>query len=105
MSDKQTYWHVVVTRSGPDWNPDVPLRMQAGWDEHAAFMDGLVEDGFIVLGGPLDDELRVVHVVAADSEAQIRETLARDNWSESVVRIESIDRWTILLDGRYSVTR
>ena len=100
MSDKQTLWHVVVTRTGPDWNPDVPLRKQAGWDEHAAFMDGLVEDGFIVLGGPLHDEVRVVHVVSAESEEQVRETFARDNWAGSVLNVESVDGWTILLDGR-----
>jgi hypothetical protein len=100
MSDQQTLWHVVVTRTGPDWNPDVPLRQQAGWDEHAAFMDGLVEDGFIVLGGPLDDEVRVVHAVAAESEEQVRATLARDNWSGNVLNVESVERWTILLDGR-----
>ena len=47
-----------------------------------------------------DDEVRVVHVVSADSEAQVRETFARDNWSESVLRVEDVDRWPILLDGR-----
>jgi len=100
MAERTRLFHVVVRRSGPDWNPDVPLRRQAGWDEHAAFMDGLVEDGFIILGGPLDDEERVVHVVAAESEEEVRATLARDNWSESHLRVESVEGWTILLDGR-----
>jgi hypothetical protein len=31
------------------------IRDQDGWDEHAAFMDGLVEDGFIILGSPVGD--------------------------------------------------
>ena len=47
--------------------------------------------GFIVLGGPLADEHRVVHVVEADSEEAIRTTLARDPWSETHLRIESIE--------------
>src|SRR6266508_4147578 len=31
-------------------------REQPHWDEHAAFIDGLVAQGFIQLGGPLDEE-------------------------------------------------
>lgn len=93
-------FHVVVTRSGPSWIAGRPLEEQTGWLDHAAFMDALVEQGFIVLGGPLADERRVVHAVEAPSEAAIRETLARDPWSETHLRIESIDPWTIRLDGR-----
>jgi hypothetical protein len=63
-------------------------------------MDGLVESGFIVLGGPLADEHRVVHVVEAESEDAIRATLARDPWSGTHLEIGSIDPWTIRLDGR-----
>jgi uncharacterized protein YciI len=93
-------YHVVVTRTGPQWDASKPLEEQSDWVAHAAFMERLVADGFIVLGGPLEDELRVVHVVEAKSPEQIRATLARDPWSESHLVIESIDAWTIRLDGR-----
>jgi len=93
-------FHVLVTRSGPSWRPERPLEEQSGWSDHAAFMDALAEEGFIVLGGPLGDERRVVHAVEAASEAAIRETLARDPWSETHLRIEAIDEWAIRLDGR-----
>jgi uncharacterized protein YciI len=73
---------------------------QSGWSEHASFMDGLVEDGFIVLGGPLSDEQRVVHAVEAESEDAIRATLARDPWSETHLQVDTIEPWTIRLDGR-----
>ena len=63
-------------------------------------MDALVDDGVIVLGGPLGDEVRVVHAVEAASEAAIRATLARDPWSGSHLRVASVDPWTIRLDGR-----
>jgi hypothetical protein len=63
-------------------------------------MDGLVDDGFVVFGGPLADEYRVVHVVEAESEEAVRATLARDPWSETHLRIDAIDPWTIRLDGR-----
>ena len=63
-------------------------------------MDGLVDEGFIVLGGPLADEVRTAHVVEAESEEAIRETLARDPWSETHLVVDTIDPWTIRLDGR-----
>ena len=91
---------VVLARSGPEWDASKPLEEQIGWPEHAAFMDGLVDDGFIVLGGPLADERRTAHAVEADSPEAIRETLARDPWSETHLKVASIDEWTIRLDGR-----
>ena len=91
---------VLLTRSGPEWDPSRPMEEQSEWPAHAAYMDELVNRGFIVLGGPLADEHRVVHVVEADSEDAIRAAFARDPWSETHLRIEAIDAWTIRLDGR-----
>ncbi len=93
-------FHLVLLRSGPQWDPKKKLEEQSGWDEHARFMDALVDDGFIVLGGPLFDEFRVVHAVEAASEDEIRATLARDPWSETHLRIGAIEPWTIRLDAR-----
>ena len=92
---------VVLHRSGPEWDSARPLEEQSGWPEHASFMDRLVEDGFIVLGGPLGDEYRVAHVVEAESEAAIRDRLAGDPWSETHLQVGSVDPWTIRLDGRH----
>jgi uncharacterized protein YciI len=91
---------VMLHRSGPQWDPSRPLEDQSGWPEHAAFMDGLVDAGLIVLGGPLADEHRVVHIMEAESEQAVRATLARDPWSETHLRVDSIEPWTIRLDGR-----
>ncbi|MGZ4308010.1 MAG: hypothetical protein ACXVFC_04010 [Gaiellaceae bacterium] len=93
---------VVLQRSGPEYDHSKPLEEQSGWTEHAAFMDALVEDGFIMLGGPLVDEVRTAHVVEAESEQAIRERLAQDPWSGTHLLVDSIDGWTILLDGRVS---
>ena len=93
-------FHVVLHRSGPEWDPSRPLEEQSGWDAHAAFMDRLVDDGFIVLGGPLADEVRTAHAVEAESESAIRATLARDPWSGTHLEVDSIEPWTIRLDGR-----
>jgi hypothetical protein len=94
-----TYF-VVVRRTGPKWDPSLSMREQTGWDEHADFMDALVADGFVVLGGPLEDEVRVVLVVDAPTEDDVRARLAEDPWSGSLLVVASVDRWTILLDGR-----
>jgi uncharacterized protein YciI len=99
-----TTFLVMVSRSGPRWDRSRPLEEQSGWPAHASFMDALVDDGFIVLGGPLADEHRVAHVVEAESEDEIRATLARDPWSETHLRIDAIDPWTIRLDGRPRLT-
>jgi uncharacterized protein YciI len=93
-------FYVVVRRSGPEWDPSRALQEQSGWDAHARFMDDLVESGFVVLGGPLADERRVVLAVEAESEATVRQTLARDPWSETHLVVDSVDAWTIRLDGR-----
>jgi hypothetical protein len=88
---------VILRRSGPAYDHSKPLEEQSGWLEHAAFMDGLVDDGFIVLGGVLGDELRTAHAVEAASEQEIRDRLARDPWSGSHLVVDSIDPWTIRL--------
>jgi uncharacterized protein YciI len=93
-------FHVVLHRSGPDYRPELPLERQTGWEQHAAFMDGLVADGFLVLGGPLSDEHRVIYAAQAASADDVRASLARDPWSGTHLRVASIDRWTIRLDGR-----
>jgi hypothetical protein len=76
------------------------MEEQTDWTAHAEFMDALVDDGFVILGGPLEDEHRVVLAVESESETAVRETLGRDPWSESHLVIGTIDRWTIRLDGR-----
>jgi len=87
-------------RSGPEWAKGAPLEEQSGWQAHADFMDALVEQGFIVLGGPLSDEFRIVHVIEAGSEQEVRATLARDPWSETHLNVEAVEPWTLRLDVR-----
>lgn len=75
------------------------MQKQSAWSEHAAFMNGLAENRFIVLGGPLGDGQRVLHIVEADSEITIRQRLSKDPWEVmSILRTESIETWTVLLD-------
>ena len=91
---------VRLRRGGPwDWTRD--MREQVGWEDHARFMDGLVDAGFLLLGGPLEGDRDTLHVVVADSEEAVRERLATDPWAPNgMLTPASIERWTILLDGR-----
>jgi uncharacterized protein YciI len=91
---------VLQRRSGPEWDPSRPMEEQSKWDEHASFMDELVDSGFVVLGGPLADEHRVVHAVEAESEDAVRATYARDPWSGTHLELDAVEPWTIRLDGR-----
>ena len=93
-------FYVVLRRSGPEWDPSLALEAQSGWPAHAAFMDGLVDAGVVVLGGPLADGHRVVLAVEAESEDAVRTTLGRDPWSGTHLVVDTVDAWTIRLDGR-----
>jgi|SRR4051794_8812381 hypothetical protein len=92
---------VQLRRTGPEWNPDLPLREQPRFVDHAAFIDRLVhEERLILVGGPLADEERVVYLVRADSEDEARERVVEaDPWSGSHLVLEAIDGWTLLLDS------
>jgi hypothetical protein len=90
---------VTLHRSGPSYDASLPLEDQSGWEEHSDFMDGLVDDGSVVLGGPLGDDHRVVLAVEAEDDDGVRRTLADDPWHPSHLVIASVEPWTIRLDG------
>ena len=92
-------FHVVLRQSGPEFDPARPLDEQIGWQEHAEYVDALVADGSIVLGGPLPHG-RVAHAMQAESEEELRAIWARDPWHESHLLLESIEPWEIRLDSR-----
>jgi uncharacterized protein YciI len=91
---------VTLERGGP-WDWSRGLREQDGFVAHADFMDALVEDGFILLGGPLEGDRQILHVIEAQSEQQVRERLAADSWHQNgMLTVTSIRSWAVLLDGR-----
>ena len=46
-----TVFFVVLRRSGPKWDASRALEEQTDWSAHAAFMDNLVDTGFLRLDG------------------------------------------------------
>lgn len=92
-------YYLITQGKGPAWDRSRPRRQQAGWDEHAAFMDALVEEGVVVLGGPVGegDGEEVLLVVDVESEAEIRAWLADDPWADDMLTIESAKPWSVWL--------
>jgi hypothetical protein len=86
---------------GPNWDHSRQRREQKAWDEHAAFMDGLVDDGLVILGGPIGDGTRTMLVIEATDEREIKTRFGEDPWAlMGLLRIGEIQAWTIWLDGR-----
>ena len=91
----------VTLVHGHGWDASRPIREQDGWDAHAAFMDGLVDDGFLIVGGPLGAGDRTLHLIEAEDELAIRARLGEDPWATAgLLNVGSIERWALWLDGR-----
>ena len=89
---------VVIRRRGPAWNASTPLESQKDWDSHASFMDALEEEGFVVLGGPLEGTSDALLVVRANSQDEIVSRLSADPWSATdLLRTAQISPWTLRL--------
>jgi uncharacterized protein YciI len=88
----------VIRTQGNAWRPALSLEHQADWDAHAAFMDRLHKEGFILLGGPLEKTPDVLLIVRANDAAEIAERFAADPWSKAgLLRISRIAPWTVRL--------
>jgi uncharacterized protein YciI len=92
-------YYLVEQARGPAWDYSERRREQAGWDAHAVFMDALVEEGVIVLGGPIGDGdgENSLLVVDVDSESAVRARLAEDPWADDMLTIESVRPWSVWL--------
>lgn len=92
-------FYLLLSTAGPNRDLSKGTREQPFWDDHAAFIDHLVDTGFITLGGPLEDEGGAVLVVRADSEEAVRETMSHDPWYRNgILTLESVKRWTVFID-------
>jgi len=91
-------YFAAIREPGPAWDHRRAMADQDEWAEHAAFMNALAEEGFVVLGGPLGDEQRILLVVDADSKEEIKRRLADDPWTPiGLLSLTSLEPWQILL--------
>jgi uncharacterized protein YciI len=92
-------YFLVKRAHGPSWDTSRLRRDQEGWPEHAAFMDELVDEGVVVLGGPVGegDGDYAVLVMEVKDAAEVRRRLADDPWGEDMLATESIEPWSVFL--------
>jgi uncharacterized protein YciI len=90
-------YFLIRQARGPQWDASCGRREQPGWNEHAAFIDRLGEDGRILLAGPVGDVdgEHAVLVVQAVSEGDALALFADDPWLDTVLQIESVEPWTL----------
>ena len=103
MGMKNTF--VTISSAGPNRDSAKGTREQPFWDEHVVFIDRLVDEGFILMGGPLVDEAGMPHgallIVNAEDENEVREKLKNDPWFiRGILKLESVTRWQIFIDVR-----
>ena len=58
----------VIRTRGAAWQAALSIEEQEGWAAHAAFMDGLAKEGFIVLAGPLEGTNDVLLIACAGAD-------------------------------------
>ena len=91
---------VVRVAPGPAWISGLPEE-QAGWDDHAEFVDALVERGVFIMGGPWAGRLGSMSVWEGMSADEVREVLQGDPFVRNgVFEIEDVADWTVYVDTR-----
>jgi uncharacterized protein len=94
----------VSREAGPAWIDGKGAFDQPGVGDHAAFMNGLAEEGLIRFAGPLAGSvagrIRVLVIAEAADEAEILERLAKDPWEqEQRVTTTSVEPWMLMVGG------
>jgi hypothetical protein len=88
----------VIRSRGRAWQDSRPLEGQQDWDAHAAFMNALQSEGFVVLGGPLEGTRDALIIVRADTPDEIVDRLSTDPWTgRDLLRTSLIAPWTLRL--------
>ena len=90
-------FYAVIREAGPAWSAG-GIAAQPGVADHAAFMNALAADRFVLFAGPLagseESRIRALLIVGADSEAEIHERLAADPWVLSDhLRTVAVETW------------
>ena len=88
----------LIQSRGPAWNHALPMEEQPEWSAHAAFMDRLVDEGFIALGGPLEGSSDVLLIFRAVDQDEIATRLAADAWRRNGLLVaKAIWPWRLRL--------
>ncbi len=89
---------VVRFRAGPTWISG-SVREQPDWDAHAEFVDGLIERGTMVMGGPFADNSGSQSLLEGVDADEARRILEEDPFMKNgVFELDEIREWTIFVD-------
>ena len=107
---------VVIRKQGPGWDRARSMREQNYWPEHVDYVNRIVDEGRMLLGGPLgeadrngafidptepvgvDGTYRTMVVLEAGDERELAALIDDDPWSEHhVLETSSIYRWEMLV--------
>jgi uncharacterized protein YciI len=94
-------YYAVIREAGPGWAAG-GIGAQAGVAEHAAYMNGLADEGIVLVAGPLagseNARLRVLLIVSADDGDDFRGRVADDPWARTDrLVITSIEPWNLVV--------
>jgi uncharacterized protein YciI len=92
----------VTREAGPSWTEGKGAFEQPAVNDHAAFMNTLAEDGFVLFAGPLagseHDRIRVLLIAQAASETDIHRRLADDPWLRAQRLVTTrVEPWNLLV--------
>jgi uncharacterized protein YciI len=95
-------YFAVIREAGPGWTDGKGITEQPAVDEHAAFMNALADEGFLLFAGPLAGSehrrVRVLLIANAEDDAEIDRRLADDPWvpTKQLLTV-SVEPWKILV--------
>ena len=94
--------YAVTREAGPSWTDGKGAFEQPEVNDHAAFMNRLADEGFVLFAGPLagteQDRIRVLLIADADNENDIHRLLADDPWERTQrVVTTSVEPWNLLV--------
>ena len=81
------------------------MREQEQWSEHVDFINGAVDEGFLLLAGPLGvgHPYRAMLIVKAEDEVEVAARIEGDPWTTAgVLETRAIDRWEVLV-GEFAI--
>ncbi|HEY7705783.1 MAG TPA: YciI family protein [Gaiellaceae bacterium] len=91
---------VVRIAPGPAWTSGRP-EDQAGWSEHAAFINDLIDRGVFIMGGPWTNRLGSMSLWEGMDAEEVRRVQETDPFVvNGVFEIEEIADWTVYVDTR-----
>ena len=94
--------YAVMREAGPGWTDGEGIAAQPAVGDHAAFMNALADEGFVLFGGPLagseHGRVRALLIVNAGSEDEIHRRLADDPWVPTGQLVTTtIEPWNIIV--------